>query len=63
MSYISAGSSAGVLTVLGTPRAKTIEVADGSSTRATPSGSSRSIRIVAWAAMRVVPLTKSSRPS
>ena len=29
MSYISAGSSAGVFTVLGTPRARTTEVADG----------------------------------
>ena len=38
--------------VLGTPRAKTTEVADGSSTRTTPAGSSRSIRIVAWAAIR-----------
>ena len=63
MSYINAGSRAGVFTVLGTPRAKTTEVAEGSSSRTTPSGSSRSIRIVAWAAIRVAPLEKSSRPS
>ena len=48
---------------IGTPRAKTTEVAEGSFARTTPSGSSRSIRMVAWAAIRVVPLTKSSRPS
>ena len=47
MPYINAGSSAGVFTVLGTPRARTTDVAAGSSRRTTPSGSSRSIRIVA----------------